>query len=135
MNPNELNDFKLSKERGIIEDLYSDQAGRADSIESHIAYLQEKRRIKSKMELFNMLTEEDKEEIEREWNTSMDTLKKKAEEYDAQQASNDVRPEDMRKKQDNKMLNSIKMEDVQKMYESGIQKMTKEFQTDDPYAL
>lgn len=87
------------------------------------------------MEKFNMMTEEEKQEMERNWNISIDSVKKLAEKYDAQQALLQVRPEDIRKRQDDKMLNQFSMDDVLEVYQSGVKNMTKEFQTDDPYAL
>ena len=78
----ELNAELHQKEVDLIRDLYQDQAGRAESIEAHIAFLTEKRKPKTMLETFNELTDSEKAEIERSWGITLQELEKRARKRD-----------------------------------------------------
>ena len=57
--------------------------------------------------------------------------------HDAKRAEkeSDVRPEDRRTKQDNKLLENVDFDKILDMYSNGEKATAKEYQTNDPYAL
>ena len=89
------------------------------------------------VELYNDLKPHEIENIEKNWPTTLENLKKQAELHDAKEAikNGDVRPEDRRTKQDNKLLEELDFEKILDMYSDGEKAGAKEYQTNDPYAL
>lgn len=85
--------------------MYEDQAGRASSIEDHIAILKEKRKPKTMTELYDNLTAEQMMEIRTNWGTTLENLKMLAIKHDARKAKDDQLPEDVRTRQGTRMLN------------------------------
>ena len=105
----ELNDIKYSEEIKIIEDLYNDQQGRAQSVERHIQMLQEKRKPKTMMEIYDALTDVEKTDIERNWGTTLDELKELAQQHDAKLLAESIPAEERRSKKQDKVLENLSL--------------------------
>ena len=129
----ELKEAKRQEELQVIRELFGDE-GRVDSIERHIQILEEERKPKTMMQLFTNLTETQKQDIERNWGTTLPELQKLAKLHDEQAAQDALLPEEKRFKKDNKMLESLNMDKL--MSVAIYNKKSVEYQaSDDPFAI
>ena len=115
----ELRVQKKSEEMQIIANLYDDQEGRAESIERHIDFLEQKRQPKTMTEIFQALTDAEKVDIEKNWGTSLDELKVLAERHDAKVLDEAIPDEEKRSKQHDKMLANVDMNQIMSMAVGG----------------
>ena len=92
----DVNEDLGAQELRIINELYSDQNGRAEAIENHISMLREKRKPQTMMELYNNLKPNEIKEIEANWGTTLENLKKNAIAYDKKEADKAIPSEEKR---------------------------------------
>jgi len=130
----ELNKTLYTKELEIIQDLYEDQVGRATSIEAHIDRLRLKRKPKSMVQVFQELTETEKQDIEKNWGTTLEELRVLAERHDAQITEEAIPAEEKRSRRKDKTV--LEKASMDKIMESAVTKRKiVEYQAENPYAL